>query len=215
LYDLKGKGRLVVFLIIVVCLTLVLLGRYVYLMLFLPGQESEEALEPPTVERGPILDRHGKILAITTTLDSVSAWIPALENLEQTVEILEEVLDIDREAVLKTLTTKDGFAFIKRKITPTESSRISTLMADGKLPGIKLEPEYGRNYPLRNSAAHLVGYVSLDNNGLDGIEWSYQSQLSPASLGRDIDYIYGNQVFLTIDANVQHFMEKIGVEAMI
>ncbi len=213
--DQKGKGRLLVFLAIALCMILVLVGRYAYLMLFLPGQHGGTPITIPDVERGPILDRNGKILAITTALQSVGVWVPDLEDVEETAHLLSEILNLEEEDILDTIVSTDGFAFIKRKATPTQSNKVKALMEEGKLRGIKLGEEFGRNYPLSASASHLIGYVGTDNVGLDGIEHSFNSELSPSDLGKGIDRVYGNQVFLTIDANAQFAVESIAREALI
>jgi len=211
---LKGKGRLALILIIQLVVILVITARYSYLMLIAGPRERAEPVTLPDVERGPILDRSGKILAITTVLDSVSAWIPNVDDPEASARILAEVLDMDRREVLSKLSTRSGFVWIKRKITPSESERIRRFMSEGELRGVDLEPEFGRNYPERSFACHLIGYVGIDNTGLDGIEWSFQRELLPTVMGGDAKEVYGNQVYLTIDINVQYFTEKLAREAL-
>ncbi len=210
----NGKGRLIILLVATLIVVVVVIGRYAYLMLFLPSREKPETVQFPKIERGPILDRNGKLLAITTRLDSVATWIPDLKDPQGAAAILSNILSLKGDALLEKLTVGKRFVWIKRKITPTESSQIKAHQALGELAGITLQPEFGRNYPERSNAAHLMGYVGIDNTGLDGIEWSFQKELFPVAMGEGIKDIYGNQVFLTIDTRMQYFLENIGLRAM-
>ncbi|MBN2050855.1 MAG: transpeptidase family protein [Spirochaetales bacterium] len=168
----------------------------------------------PMVERGPILDRNGRILAIQTAMDSVEAWIPYIREAQETAGLLAEILEMDEEELFTAFTTRSGSMWIKRKITPTEAARIRELQAQDRLPGIYLRQEFGRNYPEQRIAGHLIGYVGTDNVGLDGIEYALEDTLSPEPEGRHQDTLYGNQVFLTIDITIQHTAEKLAREAL-
>ncbi|HUV08936.1 MAG TPA: penicillin-binding protein, partial [Spirochaetia bacterium] len=128
--------------------------------------------------------------------------------------ILGDILELDKNDIAQKLQGS-GFVWLKRKITPTESDRIKDLKSRGKLKGISLVPEFGRNYPERKYAAHLIGYVGVDNTGLDGIEWSFERELFPVTMGGNIKEIYGNQVFLTLDIRAQFFAEKIAEKAFV
>jgi cell division protein FtsI (penicillin-binding protein 3) len=75
----------------------------------------------------------------------------------------------------------------------------------GNLPGIRLEPDVGRSYPEKDLAAHVIGYVGLGNRGLEGIEYTMDEELQPDPG----EGVYGNQVFLTIDVNIQHELERL------
>lgn len=183
-------------------------------MLMLANQDAYDPVKLPSVERGPILDRNGKILAITTILSSVSAWIPDIDDSEETARLLAQALNLDEANLFAKLSKTTGFVWIKRKITPTETEKISNLKTNGHLTGINLEPEYGRNYPERAFASHLIGYVGIDNTGLDGIEWSFERELSPSIMGGGVEEVYGNQVYLTIDMNTQYFAEKMAQQSL-
>ncbi|MBN1835427.1 MAG: transpeptidase family protein [Spirochaetales bacterium] len=211
----REKRRLLLFMSILAAAVVVIVVRLAQLMIFDAGAQTEGALGLPTVERGPILDRNGKILAISTRLASVSAWIPNVSQPEQTARSLAEVLAVPEEALLRRLREGAGFVYLARKITPTQTQKLEELIAAGKLPGIDLVPEYGRNYPEQNLASHVLGYVGVDNIGLEGVEYSFNNVLSPpaVSLERNHEELYGNQVFLTLDVNVQYFLETIAAGA--
>ncbi|MDA3809386.1 MAG: penicillin-binding protein [Spirochaetaceae bacterium] len=182
-----------------------------------PSPDSS-TIKFPEVERGPILDRNGRLLALQTELNSVEAWIPNIKNPEETARLLFENLDdLNYETILSNLKTINGinFYYIKRKISPTETERIRNLLQEGFLVGVSIKPEYGRNYPEKELAAHVIGYTGTDNVGLDGIEYKFNSVLSPPVISSNQDILYGSQVYLTIDLNIQYIIEKIAERAYI
>jgi cell division protein FtsI (penicillin-binding protein 3) len=192
----------------------ILLVRYAAIMLRGEQISMRSQIAMPPVERGPILDRNGKILAIQTRLNSVTAWVPWVTNPPETALLLAEALGLDEGNLLSRLRENQGFVYIKRKISPTESAKVQAYITEGKLEGVSLEPEFGRNYPNRTLASHLIGYVGIDNIGLDGLEYTFNQELSPPVVGQDTDLVPGNQVFLTIDMQIQYAMESIAEETL-
>ncbi len=209
----KRRNRFLFFIIVTGIFVAVVIWQYVSIMLVKAKPEKISTLARPLIERGPILDRHGKILAIETKLSSVTGWVPHIENPEETASILSKILDIERQDLLSKLQESDGFLYIKRKISKTTAAKIEQQLSAGKCKGISLEPEFGRNYPERHLASHLVGYVGTDNVGLAGIEYSFEHELSPDPEVTEQEIVYGNQLFLTIDLNVQHFADSIAQKA--
>ncbi|MCK5736085.1 MAG: penicillin-binding protein 2, partial [Spirochaetaceae bacterium] len=105
------------------------------------------------------------------------------------------------------------FLFIKRQVTPTQSDVVRELITEGLLPGIGLQEELGRHYPMKELAAPLIGHVGTDNIGLEGIEYAFNRVLAPGSIASDTDRIYGHSVHLTLDMNTQYLVERIAKEA--
>jgi len=164
----------------------------------------------PTVERGPILDRNGRVLAVETQQNSVSAWMPNVVDVQQVATDLSGILDQSSKVILQKLEGHNGFVYIERKISQAQSRQIQGLINEGRLKGISLHPEYARVYPEGDLAGHVIGYVGTDNTGLAGIEYSLNNQLAPPSSKRGPNgEVFGNQVFLTIDLNVQYFAQQI------
>ncbi|MDR2588117.1 MAG: PASTA domain-containing protein [Spirochaetales bacterium] len=206
--------RFRIFLGVLAAFTAILLGRYAAIMLISPEAGLSSQIAMPAVERGPLLDRNGRILAIQTKLNSVTAWMPYVTNPPETAALLAEALDMDGERLLEKFQQNQGFLYIKRKISPTETTRVQSLINEGKVEGISLEPEFGRNYPNRTLASHLIGYVGTDNIGLDGLEYTFNQELSPPGMGQNTELVLGNQVFLTIDIALQHAMENIAANTL-
>ncbi len=211
--DTKARNRFLFFISVTGLFVLVLLWQYVSIMLVKAKPSATSTLAAPLVERGPILDRNGRVLALQTKLSSVTAWVPHVENPRETAEILGKILDMDPEQLNSYFTESSGFLYIKRKISTTAAEKIEEQIRAGKCRGISLEPEFGRSYPERNLACHLIGYVGTDNTGLAGLEYSYDHELSPGIEESEDEIVYGNQLFLTIDLNVQYFADIIAEKA--
>ena len=205
----KDLVRFAVFGGLISVIVVIILVKYFSLMVLTPPPDTRSE-SPLVVERGPILDRNGRILAVETRQYSVTAWIPSLENKDEDAQLLSGILDIGKEEVLKNFDTHTGFIYVMRKITQAQTQAIQTLKDEGKLVGISLEPDYARIYPEGDLAAHAIGYVGTDNVGLDGVEYSFNNQLSPPPPATGASgEAFGDQVFLTIDRNVQYFAQEL------
>ncbi len=194
---------------------LLIILRFAFIMLS-PGRiESASVQAPALAERGSIVDREGRIVALQTRLWSVTAWKPEIVDAVKTGTLLGPALDMDPNAVSRMLSggSASRFLFIKRKATPTQSDAVRKMIDEGLLPGIGLQEELGRHYPMKKLAATLIGHVGTDNIGLDGIEYAFNRVLAPGSMTSEADRIYGNSVHLTLDMNTQFLMEKIADEA--
>jgi len=212
-----GNRRFRIFLVILLSFTLLLIIQYARIMLLSPSGSMLDTPVFPELQRGAIYDRNGKLMAIQTRLDSVTAWIPEFKDAEKTADRLADVLTLDKDALLERFNdpSRQGFQYIKRQISPTESKLVNELIQSGTLPGVRLEPDKGRNYPEKSLASHVVGYVGTDNTGLDGIEYTFNQVLAPPEITTSDDRIlYGNDVFLTIDLNTQYITEQVARKAM-
>ena len=206
-------GRAGVVLILLGIAVLLILWRYISLMLLAPTV-AENPARRTVVERGPILDRNGRILAIQTELDSITVWKPEIENTEKIAALLAPILQIREQAILDILSGQSSFAYIKRKINQTQSTEVRRLIDADMLKGIHLQREFDRTYPEEHLASQVLGIVDVDNRGLEGLELAYDSLLSPKATGSETLTVYGNQLFLTIDVNVQYLAETAAREAM-
>jgi cell division protein FtsI (penicillin-binding protein 3) len=128
-------------------------------------------------ERGEILDRTGRVLAYSVDADSVFADPTEIDNpgavATAVCHALAECGPADRQAMEKKLRGSGQFAYLQRKVSPDEEQRLRDL----KLKGIGFLKESRRYYPNKELAAHVLGYVGLDNVGLAGIESSYDTQV--------------------------------------
>jgi cell division protein FtsI (penicillin-binding protein 3) len=133
---------------------------------------------PP--KRGGIYDRQGHALALTVEVGSVYARPSSIENKRNAARKLARILRVKRREVLSSLQSKRSFVWVKRRIPPPMIKEIKALGIDG----VGVVPESRRYYPGRETAAHLIGFVGADNQGLEGLEKVYDSLLKgpPTSL---------------------------------
>jgi cell division protein FtsI (penicillin-binding protein 3) len=128
-------------------------------------------------KRGEILDRGGNVLAYSVDADSVFADPTQIEDPEGVAAAVCKAVEAcsprDRQWMLQQLARKGQFAYLARKISPAEERRIRDL----KLKGVGFLKEWRRYYPKRTLAAHVLGYVGTDNDGLAGLESTYDGQI--------------------------------------
>jgi cell division protein FtsI/penicillin-binding protein 2 len=130
-------------------------------------------------ERGEILDRRGRVLARSLPSPSVVLFLGDEEPADAQAKVprLSKVLNLSEREIQKIKTQidhRDGFIYIKRKISQAAADQVSSL----RLEGIGLKEENKRCYPLGTLAAHILGGVGMDNEGLSGLELQYDSRLA-------------------------------------
>src|SRR5262249_26041445 len=124
-------------------------------------------------QRGIIYDRNYRELAMSVQVDSVFAAPGEIPQRENTISLLARVLNMDVGVLRQRMRAAKQFCWIKRKIEPAEAARVRAL----NLKGVYLQKEAKRFYPKGELAAHLLGYVDLDDNGLGGIELKLDQQI--------------------------------------
>ena len=210
----KTRKALLVFAIAIISLCGIL-GRYFYLMVLTPRDEASSQ-KSYRVERGPILDRNGVVLAIQTRLFRVSAWRPTLKNTDYVVKKLSEILEMPEEEIKEKIDKTGGKLIqIARKVPFEAAEKIQDLLKSGEISGISVDNDYGRSYPEKELASHLIGFAGDDSKGLDGIEKQMDSYLYPQGAEKAFSgVVYGNQVYLTIDVNIQNFAQQASMDVM-
>ena len=181
--------------------------------------------------RGTIYDRNGVVLAMSAGVDTVYISPAEIERYDEDKEDiargLSEILGVDYETILKKAgNTNSWYEVVARKVEEDVAEQVRQFKSDGGYVGIKIESDTKRYYPNGSMAAHVIGFVGLDNTGLGGIESRYDSVLSGESgyvmrsttaAGTDMlyssyeDYVDardGDSISLTIDAVIQNYVEK-------
>ena len=171
--------------------------------------------------RGDILDRGGRVLAYSVEASTVYAVPRAIEDREGTAAALCEALDCSPGllATLRTRLSRDSaFAYVQRQVSPAVARRVAAL----GLKGVGFTTEHRRYYPNKELAAHLLGYVGIDHQGLAGIESTYDDVINgePGRILMRIDARgnafnrveappeAGASLELTIDTHLQHIAER-------
>lgn len=210
----------------------VLLGRAWYLQIIDGPSLADRAYRQYTASveirgrRGMILDRDGQILARSVEAKSVYAKPREIVDQLSAAQTLAGILNEDAESLYKTLSrTKRNFVYLKRKVDDHTADQIR----HANMAGIGLQREYVRIYPFRHMAGQLLGFVGMDDKGLEGLEHSMNSRLSSMPIKQVVQrdargrlfYMQdeaqedpvGEDVRLTIDVKIQYIAEK-AVEAM-
>jgi len=188
---------------------LLLVVVFQYGVIMLSPSASPQSQAPTKTERGPILDRNGRILAVQTTVYSVVAWKPQVKDFDATAAALASQLELSANEIKERLTTAEGSIILKRRLSYPQAQDVSAAIDAAGLSGIYLEEETGRVYPNGTQLSHVLGFVGIDNKGLDGIEFSMDQELREGG-GKGADgTIYGNQVMLTVDLDVQNELETL------
>jgi cell division protein FtsI (penicillin-binding protein 3) len=176
--------------------------------------------------RGPILDRHGAPLAVSTPVPSVYAAPPEVAASPDQLRRLAQALDRDVAAVRQRLTSASPFVYLKRQVAPQVAERVKAL----GLPGIGTVREYRRYYPAGEVAAHVVGFTGVDGRGLEGVELAFNQALTGRAgkrlverdaLGRDIRTLRverpverGQPLRLSLDGRLQYATYQAVKEAV-
>ncbi|MBN9582848.1 MAG: penicillin-binding protein 2 [Afipia sp.] len=142
------------------------------LVMFAVGGDSHGARRTASQDaiataRPDILDRNGAILATDVKTPSLFGEPRRLIDKDEAIELLTATMpDIDAGEVRDRLSSKKGFVWLKREITPQQQKDIYRL----GIPGIGFLRENKRVYPSGVDVSHLIGLVNIDNQGIAGIE---------------------------------------------
>ena len=161
--------------------------------------------------RPDILDRNGEILATDVRVPSLYAEPRRLIDVDEAVELLTADLpDLDATELRARLSSKKGFVWLKRDITPAQEKEI---YSQG-LPGIGFLNENKRDYPNGPEVSHLIGHVNIDNQGIAGMEkWLDSHGLAALHMAGLATDRLQNPVVLAVDLRVQHALRDELVKA--
>jgi len=202
---------------------LVWLQVYQHDAMLTEAREQKDRKVVLSPRRGDIVDRRGSVLAISVDAVTICADPARVTDPEGLADAACWALGgcgaQEREAFVARLRKKGSRqAVLRRQVTLEEFERV----AAQHLPGLFMKPEPRRFYPNTELAAHVLGYVGTEHEGLAGIERSYNSKISgtPGSLTYEVDSygnafsrveqppVQGDTIELTIDARLQHIAER-------
>lgn len=212
-----------------------LLFRVGWIQIVKGGELQEMAFEQQnrdreiTPRRGSILDRNGKELAISATVERIVVNPQEIdkspEAREQIAQKLAEILGMEKADVLKRINRNSRYEIVKKKVEKEIADIVRQWKKEAKIDGIYIDEDTKRYYPNRNLAAHIIGFTGEDNQGLDGIESVMEKYLKgiPGKIlsevdarGRQMPFYEekriepqdGLNVVLTIDETIQYFATK-------
>ena len=178
--------------------------------------------------RGEILDRSGQTLATSATCWTVRAAPRELEaeDVDAASRTLAEILDLDEETVREKLSQRtSNDALLRRRVDKALADQVRDACAANGWKGIYLNEDTKRVYPMGNFAGSILGFTNVDNEGMAGLELKYNKALTgrsgqvltlknawgyttPVQYDTYVPPVPGNTLTLTIDANIQHYLEN-------
>ena len=184
-------------------------------------------LEVPAT-RGRVLDRSGQLLATSVPVPSVWAIPKDLKATPDQRRELARLLGMGMPELEQRLASGSAsFAWIKRQIDTSTWEQIDKL----GIKGVYQSREYRRRYPEGESAAHVVGFTNLEDQGQEGIELAFQRQLQGRNgtrgvvkdrlgrviedMGTHIEPADGSDIALSVDAKIQFFAYQRVREAVL
>ncbi len=175
--------RIRVFFLFIICLLVIIILKVFYIQVFSYEKLSDLAQSlwsrklPIGADRGLILDRNGKILATNLTTTSLVIIPNQIKDAEAVAKSLSEILNSDYDDMLKHVTKKTSIERVHpegRQLSYDIASKINDLNYDG----VYLVKESKRYYPYGSLLSHVLGYVGIDNQGLSGLELTYNNYLT-------------------------------------
>ena len=221
--------RLKILIVFIVCLTGfgILMGRLGYLMLFQSAhytalaEELHERERSIKAARGRIYDANGTVIADNRTVCTVSVIHSQISDADEVVKVLSEQLELDEVSVRKKVEKISSREIIKSNVDKAVGDAIRVF----ELDGVKVDEDYKRYYPFGSLASKVLGFTGGDNQGIIGLEVKYENylkgqngmiltqtdargvEIDAAAEGR-IEPVDGNSLYLSLDMNIQKFVEQ-------
>ena len=218
----------------VICLmTIGLMCRLSYLMLAKADYYGEKAKEVQQreraikAERGKIYDRNGLVIAGNKPVSTISVIHNQITDPEQVIRALSELLDLEEEKVRKRVEKKSS----REKIKTNVEKEISDKIREMDMDGVMVDEDYKRYYPYQDLASKVIGFAGGDNQGILGLEVSYDKNLSGTdgsiltttnAKGIEIDgetedrieSVAGDNLYCSLDVNLQKFAQQAAQKVM-
>lgn len=186
--------------------------------------------------RGTIFDRNGKELALSTIASSLTVN-PKQLHIGEKIEMLDveqknkiakdlaEILQMKPENIYESINRDSHFAWVKRLLSETERVATQQYFDDNKIKGFHFQEESKRFYPQEKLAAQVLGFVGIEDSGLEGLELKLDNMLRSSTMEQKIEATMSGMpilasvfkeykapkmtsVQLTLDSNIQFVVEK-------
>ena len=223
--DLRSsRTRIIIVAALAAMWTGAVFGRLAYLQLFRyseyysRAQHQQRLIVDVGASRAEIFDRNMNPLAMSVPVDSAFAVPSEIADPDMVARLIGKVLNIPSDEIATRIASSHSFVWIARKLPPEKADRLAAM----NLRGIYFQREGGRFYPKRELAAHVLGYVDIDEKGLGGIEYSLDDSIrsKPGKMliladahrrwydSSDKAPDSGTSVVLTLDEKIQYIAEK-------
>ena len=235
-----SSKRLLLLLLILLILFVVLTGKIIYWQFikgeYLKQREHNQSVGSSVIyaKRGIIYDCNKKALALSADVDTISVNPDLIQtdepeqkdNKEKLAKKFSEMFSLDINEVREKLNSDRDVVTIASKVETNKVEELRKWLKENKIyGGINIDKDTKRYYPYNNLASNLIGFCGTDNQGLDGVELSYDSILKgtngkrttsisvtqeaiPDNKETYIEPQDGSDIYLTIDSNIQSIAEK-------
>jgi len=216
--------RVNLILVLVFLFGVAILGRLVFLQILnhqfykALGEGQQKILEQGVGERGEIFFKNGEILATNRRGKYLFVCPKEIKKKEEVSETLSQILNLEKDFVLRKIKKNDLFEIIKHRLSEEEEG----LLKEKHLKGVYFGEEIFRYYPQKNLASHIVGFLTGDGKGQYGIEGYFDEILKGKEILKeketgpfgflvllDAKESKGTDIFLTIDPAIQFMAEDL------
>lgn len=210
-----------------------LMGRLAFLMLYRSEHYSQMAEDLHERERtikaarGNIVDANGTVVATNRTVCTISVIYNQVKDREEVIRVLCEELEMEEETVRKRVEKRSSREIIRTNVDKETGDRIRNF----HLAGVKVDEDYKRYYPYDTLASKVLGFTGGDNQGIIGLEVAYESYLKGINgkiltmtdaAGVEIENAFedriepiaGNDLHISLDVNIQQYVEQAAYETM-
>lgn len=221
------KRNLLFVVCIIVFVVALLVIRLGYLMIGktdyfgVKAKEIQERERTIKAERGRIYDRNGVELASNRPVSTISVIYSQITKPEKVIRVLAKELELDEETIRKRVEKVSSIERIKTNVEKEVADRIRAY----KLDGVMVDEDYKRYYPYRTLASKVIGFTGSDNQGIIGLEVTYDSVLQGQSgtiltlttakgveiknaAERRIEPVSGKDLYVSLDVNIQTYAEQ-------
>ncbi|HQO69570.1 MAG TPA: penicillin-binding transpeptidase domain-containing protein [Clostridia bacterium] len=236
------RKRLLILMAVFIFIAMIIAGYTGYIQFVwaneLKVKSYEQQNQDRTIKasRGTIYDSQGRILAISISVDTISASPVILQkNKNITVEEIAQelclILKLNYESVLTKLMSQSQYQLIASKVDKNTSELVKEFIKKQAVAGIYIQQDSKRYYPFGSLAAHAIGFTGDDNQGLFGLELALDEYLSgtdgkilteldvggtelPFAFESRIEAVDGYDVITTLNADIQRIAENIVKQAI-
>ena len=218
---------------VILVFALVLCGRLSYLMIAMAphygvmAKELHERERKIKAKRGNLFDRNGNVIAGNVSVSTISVIHSQLKDPEKVISVLSKELELDENEVRKRVEKVS----LREKVKSNVPKEVSDRIREYNLDGVMVDEDYKRYYPYGSLASHVIGFTGADNQGIIGLEVTYDETLSGtdgailtltnasgieienASEDR-IEPVSGKSLLLSLDINIQTYAEQAAARVL-
>ena len=222
----QRQGTMFIMLVIVLC-ACALFGRLSYLMICkaqhygVMAENLHERERAIKAKRGVLYDRNGTVIAGNVSVSTISVIHSQVKDPETVIRVLSKELGVDEAEVRKSVEKVSS----REKVKSNVSKEISDKIREYDLAGVMVDEDYKRYYPYGSLASHVIGITGADNQGIIGLEVTYDKYLQGSdgailtltnANGIEIENaaenrfepVNGSSLVLSLDVNIQEYAEQ-------